>query len=134
MHFSPGVTIIALVSSTGTFIDTGSCCVLFLNMSLSVHTLIIINLTATNQEPVAEQPQNSAPTPPVTNENWFTLSARHGDQVAVSQDHRVALRINPLVEFNNAVVMSNRPLRDDEMFEVIVLTLVDRWSGSLEAG
>lgn len=30
--------------------------------------------------------------------------------------------------------MSHRPLRDEEMFEVIVMTLVDRWSGSLEAG
>ncbi|KAJ7393257.1 Neuralized-like protein 4 [Desmophyllum pertusum] len=30
--------------------------------------------------------------------------------------------------------MSHRPLRDDELFEVIVEKLVSRWSGSMEAG
>ena len=67
-------------------------------------------------------------------ENWFCLSDHHGEQVTVSRDHRSAIRINPLTEFNNAVVMSHRPLRDDEMFEIIVEKVVDRWSGSLEAG
>ncbi|KAK3730103.1 hypothetical protein QZH41_013738, partial [Actinostola sp. cb2023] len=90
--------------------------------------------TSTQETTPAPPPQEPTPTPPVSNENWFTLSDKHGDQVAVSQDCRAAVRINPLVEFNNAIVMSNRPLRDDEMFEVIVISLVDRWSGSLEAG
>ena len=67
-------------------------------------------------------------------ENWFCLSDHHGEQVTVSRDRRSAIRINPLTEFNNAVVMSHRPLRDDEMFEIIVEKVVDRWSGSLEAG
>lgn len=69
-----------------------------------------------------------------TSENWFRFSEHHGDQVALSDDLRSAIRINPLCEFNNAVVMSHRPLRDDEMFEVIIEKLIDRWSGSLEAG
>ena len=93
-----------------------------------------ISTASTQETTPAPPPQEPTPTPPVSNENWFTLSDKHGDQVAVSQDCRAAVRINPLVEFNNAIVMSNRPLRDDEMFEVIVISLVDRWSGSLEAG
>lgn len=67
-------------------------------------------------------------------ENWFRFSDRHGEQVTVSRDLRSAVRINPLTEFNNAVVMSHRPLRDDELFEIIVEKVVHRWSGSLEAG
>ena len=54
--------------------------------------------------------------------------------MAVSRDMRSAVRINPLCEFNNAIVMSDRPLRDGELFEVTIDKLVDRWSGSLEAG
>lgn len=37
-------------------------------------------------------------------------------------------------EFNHAIVITNRPLKGGEMFEVKIETLVDRWSGSIEAG
>jgi hypothetical protein len=30
--------------------------------------------------------------------------------------------------------MSNRPLKDNELFEIIIEKMVDRWSGSIEAG
>ena len=30
--------------------------------------------------------------------------------------------------------MSNRPLRDGEMFEIQIERIVERWSGSIEAG
>ena len=66
--------------------------------------------------------------------NCFKFSPFHGGQVAVSANYRSAVRINPLCEFNNAIVMSHRPLKDDEMFEVIIEKLVNRWSGSMEAG
>ena len=69
-----------------------------------------------------------------TNDNIFKFSSFHGGQVAVSHNSRSAVRINPLCEFNDAIVMSHRPLRDDELFEVIVEKLVSRWSGSMEAG
>lgn len=52
----------------------------------------------------------------------------------MSANCRSAVRLNPLCEFNNAIVMSHRPLKDDELFEVIVEKLVSRWSGSMEAG
>ncbi|XP_068700240.1 neuralized-like protein 4 isoform X2 [Montipora foliosa] len=64
----------------------------------------------------------------------FKFSPFHGGQVAVNANCRSAVRINPLCEFNNAIVMSHRPLDDDEMFEVVIEKLVSRWSGSMEAG
>lgn len=45
---------------------------------------------------------------------------------------RTAERRRPLDEFNNGVVMTNRPLRDDELFEIRIDRLVDKWSGSIE--
>jgi len=42
-----------------------------------------------------------------------------GSLVKLSNKGRVAERRKPMDEFNNGVVMTNRPLRDDEMFEVI---------------
>merc|ERR1719244_1668546 len=30
--------------------------------------------------------------------------------------------------------MSNRPLRDGELFEIVIERMVERWSGSIEAG
>jgi len=98
---------------------------------------------AVNSHDSAEQEQQlmecSSLTPsqvvtPTTNDNFFKFSSFHGGQVAVSHNSRSAVRINPLCEFNDAIVMSHRPLRDDELFEVIVENLVSRWSGSMEAG
>lgn len=43
---------------------------------------------------------------------------RCGSLIRLSVDKRTAERRRPLDEFNNGVVMTNRPLRDDEMFEV----------------
>lgn len=37
-------------------------------------------------------------------------------------------------EFNNAVVVTNRPLRDCELFEVQLKSILDRWAGSIEIG
>lgn len=37
-------------------------------------------------------------------------------------------------DFNNGVVLSHRPLRPNEMFEVQLDKLVDKWAGSLEIG
>jgi len=104
----------------------------FVKFSLVVSDAAII----TQEQPVES---SSAPPQDITasiNEvnNCFKFSSYHGGQVAVSHDCRSAVRINPLCEFNNAIVMSHRPLKDDELFEVIVQKLVSRWSGSMEAG
>lgn len=44
------------------------------------------------------------------------------------------MRPRPLAEFNDAIVFSNRPLRDGELFEITLDSIVDRWSGSIELG
>lgn len=92
-------------------------------------------ITPEQQQPI-EAPLStpSQEITPVSNESFFKFSPFHGGQVAVSHNCRSAVRINPLCEFNNAIVMSHRPLRDNELFEVIVEKLVSRWSGSMEAG
>ena len=46
------------------------------------------------------------------------LYDRCGSLVKLSGGRRTAERRRPLDEFNNGVVMTNRPLRDDELFEV----------------
>lgn len=58
----------------------------------------------------------------------------HGRNARISEDGLVASRPNALCEFNAAIVMSSRSLRDNELFEVMVEQMVDRWSGNLEAG
>ena len=59
---------------------------------------------------------------------------RHGRNAHISHDGRTASRPNARGEFNDAIVMSSRPLRDNELFDVKIDKMVDRWSGSIEAG
>lgn len=58
----------------------------------------------------------------------------HGHNATVLHNGLTASRPNATGEFNDAIVMSSRPLRDGELFEVVIEKMVDRWSGSLEAG
>ncbi|XP_043229650.1 neuralized-like protein 4 isoform X2 [Amphibalanus amphitrite] len=60
--------------------------------------------------------------------------SRHGSLVLLTAQERSAERRRPLDEFNNGVVLTHRPLRDDELFEIRIDRLVDKWSGSIEAG
>lgn len=57
-----------------------------------------------------------------------------GSLVKLSANCRTAERRRPLDEFNHGVVMSHRPLRDNELFEIRIDRLVDKWSGSIEVG
>lgn len=59
---------------------------------------------------------------------------RCGSLVKLSCNNRSAERRRPLDEFNNGVVMTHRPLRDNELFEIRIDRLVDKWSGSIEVG
>lgn len=47
---------------------------------------------------------------------------------------RTAERARPLDDYNNGVVMTHRPLYDNELFEIRIDRLVDKWSGSIEVG
>ncbi len=44
-----------------------------------------------------------------------------GNLVKLSNNQRTAERRRPLEEFNNSVVLTHRPLRDDELFQVYLL-------------
>lgn len=48
----------------------------------------------------------------------LTFHERCGSLVKLSNNRRTAERRRPLDEFNNGVVMTNRPIKDDELFEV----------------
>ncbi|XP_039602936.1 neuralized-like protein 4 isoform X2 [Polypterus senegalus] len=58
----------------------------------------------------------------------------HGNNAVITNGGRTALRQNCRSEFNDAIVISNRCLRDGELFEIVIQKMVDRWSGSIEAG
>jgi neuralized-like protein 4 len=58
----------------------------------------------------------------------------HGRNASITRQGKTAARPNARGEFNDAIVMSNRPLRDNELFDVVIDRMVDRWSGSIEAG
>ena len=64
----------------------------------------------------------------------LVVSFAVGRNARISNNGLTAARPNALGEFNDAILMSNRPLRDDEVFEIVIERTVDRWSGSIEAG
>ena len=62
----------------------------------------------------------------------FRFHERHGSLIKLFNNNRTAERKRPFDEFNNGVVMTHRPLRDNELFEIRLDRLVDKWSGSIE--
>ncbi|XP_063987913.1 neuralized-like protein 4 [Diachasmimorpha longicaudata] len=78
------------------------------------------------------QPKN--PSPATIREDRLRFHERVGALVKLSNNARTAERRRPLDEFNNGVVMTHRPLRDNELFEIRIDRLVDKWSGSIEVG
>ncbi|XP_075541254.1 neuralized E3 ubiquitin protein ligase 4 isoform X3 [Dermacentor variabilis] len=62
------------------------------------------------------------------------FSKRHGRNARVLNNGLTAVRPNAHGEFNFAIVISDRPLTDNQLFEVVIDQMVDRWSGSIEAG
>jgi neuralized-like protein 4 len=58
----------------------------------------------------------------------------HGRNARILNAGLTASRPSALSEFNDAIVMSNRALRDGEIFEIQIERIVERWSGSIEAG
>lgn len=66
--------------------------------------------------------------------SYFTFHPRTGSMVLLSNENRTALRHHPYQEFNNGLVMSNEPLKDNQLFEVRIDRKVPTWSGSIEIG
>lgn len=58
------------------------------------------------------------PSPNAVRGDIISFHERCGTLVKLTNGHRTAERQRPLDEFNNGVVMTARPLRNDEQFEV----------------
>lgn len=58
----------------------------------------------------------------------------HGKNVIITNNGLTASRPNSLAEFNNAIVFSNRPLKQRELFEIVIDTVIRHWSGNIEIG
>ena len=51
-------------------------------------------------------------------ENNFTFHYNHGTLVQLSENRLTAFRQRPSHEFNQGLVFSHKPLKDDEVFEI----------------
>lgn len=80
------------------------------------------------------EPPNVSSSGSGTNTTDLRFHHLHGRNACITNGGLTASRPNAEGEFNDAIVISNRPLHDGEMFEVILDKMVDRWSGSIEAG
>ena len=95
------------------------------------------NIAATNAATAATAAaiaSSTTPPPSSFNNNKIRFHERKGALIKLSNNHRTAERRRPYDEFNNGVVMTHRPLRDNELFEIRIDRLVDKWSGSIEVG
>ncbi|XP_038642637.1 neuralized-like protein 4 [Scyliorhinus canicula] len=70
----------------------------------------------------------------LTPSNDLRFHDLHGNNAVITNGGRTAFRQNCRSEFNDAIVISSRALREGEMFEILIQKMVDRWSGSIEAG
>ncbi|XP_013179010.1 PREDICTED: neuralized-like protein 4 [Papilio xuthus] len=68
------------------------------------------------------------------NQDCLRFHPRCGVLVRLSHYNRTAERARPMDDYNDAVVMTSRPLRDDELFEIRIERIVHKWSGSIEVG
>ncbi|OXU27740.1 hypothetical protein TSAR_003159 [Trichomalopsis sarcophagae] len=93
---------------------------------------LITNLVANLNVNLNVLPKN--PSLAAIREDRLRFHERVGSLVKLSNNARTAERRRPLDEFNNGVVMTHRSLRDNELFEIRIDRLVDKWSGSIEVG
>ncbi|OQR67141.1 neuralized protein 4-like [Tropilaelaps mercedesae] len=67
-------------------------------------------------------------------EDPLRFHERCGSNVRLAPDLMSAERVHPIDRFNNGVILSQRPLRNNELFEIRIDAVVTKWSGSLEVG
>uniref|UniRef100_A0A8C4EKH8 Neuralized-like protein 4 n=1 Tax=Dicentrarchus labrax TaxID=13489 RepID=A0A8C4EKH8_DICLA len=87
-----------------------------------------------SEGPTAMSPGSPCSVGGASTTNDLRFHQLHGTNAVITNGGRTALRQNCRSEFNDAIVISNRCLRDGELFEIIIQKMVDRWSGSIEAG
>ena len=84
-----------------------------------------------------DTPERREPQQPITDMSRGDRLRFHqlcGENVELLEGGWVASRRNPYDEFTGATVLTNRPLRPGEMFELIIGLIIDTWSGSLQMG
>ncbi|ETE57626.1 Neuralized-like protein 4, partial [Ophiophagus hannah] len=84
------------------------------NAILSAYNGSLLNVNLGS--PPSDSPPSGAP--PMTSNDALLFHEKCGTLIKLSNNNKTAERRRPLDEFNNGVVMTNRPLRDNEMFEV----------------
>ncbi|KAL4631473.1 neuralized-like protein 4 isoform X1 [Arapaima gigas] len=87
-----------------------------------------------SEGPVAMSPGSPCSVGGASTINDLRFHQLHGNNAIITNGGRTALRQNCRSEFNDAIVISNRCLHDGELFEIVIQKMVDRWSGSIEAG
>lgn len=89
------------------------------NAILSAYNGGLLNVNLSSP-PAGEGPGSSgaATSPILTSNDALLFHEKCGTLIKLSNNNKTAERRRPLDEFNNGVVMTNRPLRDNEMFEV----------------
>ncbi|XP_041520576.1 neuralized-like protein 4 isoform X1 [Microtus oregoni] len=105
------------------------------NAILSAYNGGLLNVNLSSP-PAGDGLASSGPatSPVLTSNDALLFHEKCGTLIKLSNNNKTAERRRPLDEFNNGVVMTNRPLRDNEMFEIRIDKLVDKWSGSIEIG
>lgn len=68
------------------------------------------------------------------NSDRLTFHSICGSHATVTQSGRTALRPSASDDFNNGVVLTKRPLRTNEFFQVRLERVVSKWAGSIEIG
>lgn len=84
--------------------------------------------------PPAELNLNSMTSENNTDQDRLKFHETCGPLVSLSCHNKVAERIRPMEEFNNAVILTHRSLRVNELFQIRIDLLIQKWSGSLEFG
>ncbi|XP_030631842.1 neuralized-like protein 4 [Chanos chanos] len=87
-----------------------------------------------SEGPTAMSPSSPCSVAGGSTANDLRFHQLHGTNAVITNGGRTAFRQNCRSEFNDAIVISNRYLRDGELFEIVIQKMVDRWSGSIEAG
>lgn len=84
----------------------------------------------------ARDQQMLLPNPPPITDYYDRLTFHHncGTHADVINNGRTAHRPNAADDFNNGVVLTARPLKPGEMFEVRLDRVVTKWAGSIEIG
>lgn len=80
--------------------------------------------------------QNAVSEPPPLSDYYdrLTFHPNCGTHAEVINNGRTAQRPNASDDFNNGVVLTARPLKTGEYFEMKLDKVVTKWSGSIEIG